>query len=448
MPDTINQLRKKIGQTLDQILPTGAKCVLLDFPNYSNVGDSAIWLGEIEYLKARNVTISYVADCINDNLSVLKQAISEKDYILINGGGNFGDLWPHHQTYREKIIQAFPENPIIQLPQSIHFQDKANLDRVRKIINSHENFTLLARDEASYELAHRVFEGQVLLCPDMAFMLDLYHIGRAIKPYYDVSFLRRTDKESAGRMFDLPGTISAFVYDWLDEVPPPKTAAIYAQLINRLSSTPVQSSHLSELIVTASLRLALERVIRGAFLLKKGRVVVTDRLHGLIMATLLGLPVLARDNSYGKLSQFCETWLKPLIDAGIISFPDSQQAFEHNLAKMIRRDVLIQISEYYENAEAATTSCLFPTVWDRLTGQPGSLGSEFLRWAYLYQHGGNKCMARQLAIKAITYAPLCGRGYKLLIDLFISKILTPRRRSIIAWYKKRLGEVIFGKQAV
>ena len=36
--------------------------------------------------------------------------------------------------------------------------------------------------------------------------------------------------------------------------------------------------------------------------LLRGRIVVTDRLHAAVLATLLGRPVVARDNANGKLA--------------------------------------------------------------------------------------------------------------------------------------------------
>ena len=45
--------------------------------------------------------------------------------ILLHGGGNFGDLWPIYQRFREHVIAAFPDHRIVQLPQTVHFRDAA-----------------------------------------------------------------------------------------------------------------------------------------------------------------------------------------------------------------------------------------------------------------------------------------------------------------------------------
>lgn len=48
---------------LDPLIPHSSSIALFDFPNYANVGDSLIWLGEEAYLKDRgDLRISVVDD--------------------------------------------------------------------------------------------------------------------------------------------------------------------------------------------------------------------------------------------------------------------------------------------------------------------------------------------------------------------------------------------------
>jgi len=53
---------------------------------------------------------------------------------------------------------------------------------------------------------------------------------------------------------------------------------------------------------------ARQRLRLGCGLLARGRVVITDRLHGHILCLLLGIPHVLLDNSYGKVRQFHDTW--------------------------------------------------------------------------------------------------------------------------------------------
>ena len=51
-----------------------------------------------------------------------------------------------------------------------------------------------------------------------------------------------------------------------------------------------------------------ERLRAGLHLLGAGELLVTDRLHGHIVALLAGVPQVLLDNSYGKLRGFWEAW--------------------------------------------------------------------------------------------------------------------------------------------
>ena len=48
---TFSHYKNLIHRVLGPPIPEGAPVALFDFPNYSNVGDSAIWLGEIQYFQ-------------------------------------------------------------------------------------------------------------------------------------------------------------------------------------------------------------------------------------------------------------------------------------------------------------------------------------------------------------------------------------------------------------
>jgi exopolysaccharide biosynthesis predicted pyruvyltransferase EpsI len=62
-------------------------------------------------------------------------------------------------------------------------------------------------------------------------------------------------------------------------------------------------------------RVATRRVRLGLAMIAPGRMLVTDRLHGHILACLLGRPNVVVDNSYGKVGAFVECWTKesPLV---------------------------------------------------------------------------------------------------------------------------------------
>src|SRR3546814_2134871 len=54
----VGELADHFARVLDAVLPSG-KLALVDFPDHSNVGDSAIWLGEMAYLRKNNRLPAY-----------------------------------------------------------------------------------------------------------------------------------------------------------------------------------------------------------------------------------------------------------------------------------------------------------------------------------------------------------------------------------------------------
>ncbi|CAN5784480.1 polysaccharide pyruvyl transferase family protein [soil metagenome] len=293
----ITSLRGTVEKTLRPLLAGCDRLALIDFPRYSNVGDSAIYLGELGCLRSLGLPPpAYVCDFLTYHRDQLARRLGSGT-ILLAGGGNFGDLWPVAQRYREEIVSSFPDNSIIQLPQTIRFEDPAALRRARSVIDAHPSFTLLVRDRRSLEIARNEFRARSLLCPDMAFCLG--PLARPVAASQDTVWLARTDRESAGPP-------AARAVDWLTE--PWSARRTLTELLSRAARRRPASEMLRDVLTTSYAPLASERLRRGCRLLSSGRAVITDRLHGHILSLLLGLPHVLLDDSYGKLSGFHQTW--------------------------------------------------------------------------------------------------------------------------------------------
>ena len=99
------------------------------------------------------------------------------------------------------------------MPQSVHFQDRKNLERAKSVFNSHPDLTIFARDNHSCDFLRDSFSAKTNLCPDIA--LALRSLKRPVKPIAEQIALLRTDKESVGHA-KLPND-GLRVFDWLDE---------------------------------------------------------------------------------------------------------------------------------------------------------------------------------------------------------------------------------------
>lgn len=297
--DFQEEIQDCLAASLDKTKPYA----LFDFPNHSNVGDSMIWSGE---LKALRIFFGRPPILVVGTLRADQPlpTLDESTQILLHGGGNIGDLWPVFQKFRERVICHYPNNKIVQLPQSIHFAETANLTRASQVFSQHSDLILMVRDQESYKRAKGLYDGRVELAPDMA--LALGQIGRTSNPVLPVLALLRDDKE---RKFE-PGShheSGIEVVDW-----PPEVKGIEKKLIVHLSTIDKYWPRLGRRINWFKRylfgRLAKKRVGVGIKTLSRGEVVVTDRLHAHVLASLMGVPHIVLDNSYGKLTSFKDTW--------------------------------------------------------------------------------------------------------------------------------------------
>ena len=303
----ILSLQAEARKVLDAIIPADAHIILLDYPNYSNVGDSLIWLGEIAYLKNRGLKIDYVCDTENYNKNNLSKVIKKNSIILMNGGGNFGTLWEKVHQFRLTVIRDFPNIKMIQLPQTTHFDDEEKVKEVADAIHLQGNYTFLARSEKTFDFAKKYFNVELHICPDMAFFIG--DISHKLNPIFDRFILSRADLEKFSDALadktQFNQNLNYEIADWME-------ASRYERFLHRLE---MHSGWLRKIIDPNNLmllqlwnHLSRVRMRRGIKLLSSGRVVMTDRLHAHILSILIGKPHVVADNSYGKISDFYKTW--------------------------------------------------------------------------------------------------------------------------------------------
>jgi exopolysaccharide biosynthesis predicted pyruvyltransferase EpsI len=300
-----------LWSTVSRFVERRQPYALVDFPNHSNVGDSAIWLGEVKLLRSlAGRPASYVCDYSNFDAAKLCETSGP---IFIHGGGNLGDLWPEHQAFRERIVSEFRDRQIIQLPQTIHFTDPKVADNFARAVSQHPNFRLMVRDEPSRAFARSNFECEVILAPDSAIFLNLSRIG---SPTHDTVLLLRTDKEKG----TIPAGLAGHITDWLvDAADLEAQAEKHIRRVCHLSLRRRRSMVPDDYVRARFDGLARARVNRGMALLSSGRTVITDRLHGHILCALAGIPHRIIDNNYGKVIAYYRQWMKDIPGGSIIA---------------------------------------------------------------------------------------------------------------------------------
>jgi len=332
--ETLHQDLAKIGRF--------SECVLLNYPNYRNIGDHLIWLGEVFYLTDICETqIKYTAADISDFSGEEMEKQAGKSPILLQGGGNLGDLWRNHQEFREYIISKYHDRPIVIMPQSIYFASAENLDQAARVFNAHPNLTLFVREHKSYEIAIKHFINcQVIKAPDMAFQLadTPYLKSHSIEKKSSILYHCRHDAElnksfSSAPIFTLQNIVT---FDWIPfhldywylresmlnnlqfspsamQVSPSylqiKAASFLNWILRQLQQTfHSHSLKLDSLYNPQMQRISLGMMHFGIYQFKQHQMIITNRLHGHILCVLLNIPHIFLANSYHKNESFYETW--------------------------------------------------------------------------------------------------------------------------------------------
>ncbi|OME80780.1 exopolysaccharide biosynthesis protein [Paenibacillus sp. FSL A5-0031] len=299
---------KKMLLRITKVIPPGSSIYYIDYPVYNNGGDLLIMKGAEAFFKDNHIRVAarYSVLDFPDKLTIPNDQI-----IVLQGGGNFGDLYPVHQKLREKIVKDYPNHRIVLLPQTIFFEKEAEYDRTARIFNAHKDVHLFVRDTLSYGIAAQKFDKCcVYLSPDMAH--QLWPILPKSSPGKELLCFFRTDieKTSEQASFELAGR-----GDYLD----------WASLYNRVEKKSIKM--IGQMMTKSGVPLPMQAIWGkySDYLVDKAvkrfsgyRIVQTSRLHGHILSCLMDKPNTLLDNSYGKNSNYYNTWTSGIKSAQLV----------------------------------------------------------------------------------------------------------------------------------
>lgn len=307
--DKILQLKTLIESTLTPLIDKDYW--LLEVPYYTNIGDTLIWQGEMDFLNK----LPYKCKGMSSFFTEVPNDIKEGEIILLQGGGNFGDLYEQPQDYRIKVARKYPNNKIIIFPQTVWFEDKNKMKECAEIFSSCKNLTICARDKVSYSILKENFSNAILLVPDMAFCINIKKWKRYSATDKDL-LLKRDDKElkTTTDIENLESSIDMTVTDW-------PTFNENSWQTTWLRRTRKYLPCFYDWYAYAIFRPYL--INTGIKLIESHKMIYSTRLHAAILSVLLGKAsdLVWLDNSYGKNRNFYETWLK---DCDGIQFIDGK----------------------------------------------------------------------------------------------------------------------------
>ncbi|CAB4324101.1 unannotated protein [freshwater metagenome] len=299
-------VRDEAHRALAELLKGVRQVAILDFPHHRNFGDALIFCGELALLRRMGIKVVSVSDIHTYEPERLREHPADT-VMLIHGGGNFGDLYPEHEQFRQRVLVDLSDRRVISLPQSVHFVDRAGIDECRRSLEAHPDLTLTWRDRSSFEFARTHFpKCRSHLVPDMAFGLVPWRPPRTtLRRRVSVSILGRRDRETTGlrRLADELGMNRDWSLAWPEKIVIRPVNWVISALGRRRGGLADRIRTRAFIRHASILAAAAARQVRAAELL------VTDRLHASITALLLDVDVLAVRSLDHKLEHLLETWL-------------------------------------------------------------------------------------------------------------------------------------------
>lgn len=274
------------------------KCIVFCAADYGNLGDVAITYAQTKFLLQKFPGYTVVDVPISKPISVLKQirnVCSHDDIITLTGGGYMGDLYFRSEMLRQLIIQVFRKFRIISFPQTADFSSSILgndlLYHAERIYSNCTHLELWARENRSFLFMKKHFKKcNIRLTPDIVMSLDKRQsLNREV-----ITFCLRNDLEKNNETIHIVKAIE-------NKIKNQEIVEYYDTHIGNIKLDILQRER------------ELEKIWKQ---FGRSKLVITDRLHGMIFAYITGTPALVLPNNNFKINE-CYKWIE---DCNYIKF--------------------------------------------------------------------------------------------------------------------------------
>lgn len=274
----------------------------VDIPVHGNIGDLLIFQGTLAFFRRKNLVPKVIAPAF----AFRPGWIGREDAIVFHGGGNFGDLYAGSGSHalRERIAQEFPGNRILILPQTFHFSSSTDRHASATKFRTHPDLHICVRDESSRQMALE-FSRHVYLVPDMAH--HLYPVSARRGGGAGTLLLSRTDDEKTAEATRM-GERFPMKSDWPQVVGARERRIDQFRRAMRRAAKYGLGTFGSRVLGRAWAEYSATLIADAVELFASSDHVVTDRLHGHILACLMNKSSTVVDNFYGKNFSYVNAW--------------------------------------------------------------------------------------------------------------------------------------------
>lgn len=269
------------------------KIVIFNAPGHGNIGDAA--LAQAEHIFFHKY---FPKHCVLEvtgymwNAKLFKFIMGKRAKIFLHAGGYLGDLWPSEDAHVKEVMEVFKNNPKIIMPQSIYLKNTDNKEdlirETKEIYNSYSNLFVFMREKYSFDfLRNEIFdnEEQCALVPDITLIMDYSHI--------------HSDRNGVlcCLRHDIEQTLSKEEQQNIKEILEQNNISF--RFTDTVVPYPIDNKN------------RVEEIEKKLNEFSKSRLVITDRLHGMIFATITGTPCIGLNNISRKVQGVYE-WIKDI----------------------------------------------------------------------------------------------------------------------------------------
>ena len=257
---------------------------LLGTPKHGNLGDQAILYSELKFfedLGKKNV-IYVESSFVKNEIYFLKKIIKDKK-IYIHGGGFMGTIWPDEEIMLRSVLKTFKKNEIIIFPQTVFFDTTGDFfEESKRIYLLNKNVIFMVREKYSYDFMKKNIKNcTCILVPDIVLYNKYAEYNTERKKCL---FCIRNDKEKVHYNFKK-------IEDILEN----------KKVVFSYTDTVIKKN-----IYQFNRRNELYKKFKQ---FSSSKLIITDRLHGMVFAYITKTPCLVFENNSYKVKGLYK-WLE------------------------------------------------------------------------------------------------------------------------------------------
>lgn len=306
------------------------KIYYFGIPEHNNLGDMAQTYCTRKWLRADfdGISVIEIPTRVSFDEKIIKfirNNISVDDLFIFQSGYCTNDGHLDHKMHIN-IIEKFPDQPCVILPQTVNMVDKRNIYHTKKVFSNNKHLMFIARDSISFQQARQfVSDEQLKLYPDIVTSLIGRDFVQNSNDRSGVLLCIRNDKEKYYSDNE--------IVELLDKI---KTITKKVTITDTNSNFNVEETYQN-----------LEKILKDKISeFASYKVIITDRYHGTIFSLIANTPVIVIKTNDHKVTSGVD-WFDGIYEEKAIQLADDLDIAFEMVKEIITTDYATNNNDYF-----------------------------------------------------------------------------------------------------